>query len=247
MYSEILIHHYILRRCQLLLVTSLCFYPFAFAMGKEDGLPAEYAIRWDPSQSGPESAKDVAKLLKFKKPDPDEYKVRYFGVTKPPATPSNYKVILRERVTKKKNQLTLKYRGNEPLQVNDYSKWECPLGTTAEKKYEIDISALSKEQENIKKSYSLSCSIESKFPIEIPKKLEAKQVGCEIEMTRFKSDDDIKIEEWKFKNKRLIEVSMPGLQSDVDRDMFFRNIVYKLLDLKVIPIDRSKSETGEDC
>lgn len=211
---------------------------------------AEFAIRWNPSTGGLKTANDVITLLALPPADVDKYEVSYFSIAIPPSdVPKGYTVIARQRTKGEKTQLMIKYRGESPLPDDTYvTKWQCPLGTNAETKYEVDITVLSKEEEKAKKSYSLSCSLKAKEKIAFPSNLNATQHGCKSKMVRYESNN-IKIEEWTFypSEEKRIEVSKSGKDNKLDFDEFVTGVASKLISSGIQPLKGSKSATGADC
>ncbi len=211
-------------------------------------MDAEFAIRWNPNDGGPKSASDAVKQLGITEEEKDEYSVRYFTITPPTDLPAGFTLITRQRQNGGKNQLMIKYRSDNPLPDTINAKtWQCPLGSSAENKYEVDISFVKKD--NAKRSYSLSCSQKAR---DFPKTLGAIQRGCDNRMVRLKSAE-LKIEEWVLQpgDRRLIEVSMSGRDTQNDFDKFSM-IADKLIGLGIKPTEGSKSEAGsgselQDC
>lgn len=202
---------------------------------------AEYAMRWDIQEGGPQTAEEALKALKLKAKDPDKYEIRYFDFTPPGDAPDGFTAILRQRKTKKKHELTFKYRGAKELPAV-----KCPISTEPdEEKEEVDISVLAKGE--TKRSSSYSCTVESKDgPVAPPQELKAKGLECVNEMTRYKAGD-LKIEEWHLPGEEtFIEVSHNGADTPQDLESF-KKIVAKLVKAGAKPSDRSKTELGSDC
>ena len=60
--------------------------------------------------------------------------------------------------------------------------------------------------------------------------------------------DGIKLEQWDLHSgKRLIEVSVNGHDTAIDLEKFQSGIVNPLLNLKVKPLNDSKTELGSVC
>jgi len=219
---------------------------FSSAVLAEDA--AEFALRWDPTAGGPKTAIEVISQLQLPSSDDvKEYKVSYFSVASPSDLPAGYSVIARQRSKGKKTELTIKYRGDTPLpETFDIETWNCPLGVDAEKKYEVDISLLPDAE--VKKAYSVSCSIETKKNIAFPSELNATQIGCESRMHRYKTSD-LKIEEWTFQPgaQKLIEVSKNGQDNANDFETFKTEVATPLIDSGIRPIVGSKSASAATC
>lgn len=225
------------------LLSILVIFSSAIAADKE----AEFAIRWNPSTGGAKTAEEVINLLALPPAEVDEYEVSYFSIATPSDLPEGYSVIARQRSKGKKTQLMIKYRGESSLpDTYNAATWQCALGTNAETKYEVDITVLSKEE--VKKAYSLSCSLKAKEKISFPNNLNATQSGCESKMVRHELKD-IKIEEWTFypSEEKLIEVSKSGKDNEHDFNEFITGIGSKLISSGIQPLESSKSATGTDC
>ncbi len=201
---------------------------------------AEYAMRWNSDEGGPQTAKKALKALGKEAEESKDYEIRYFNFTPPGDAPAGFKSILRQRKSGKKHELTFKYRGDRPL-----STWKCPLSDPDEEKEEVDVSILAEGE--IRKSYSYSCTLEGKDPIDPPKELKASPKDCSNRMTRLKSGN-LKVEEWHLPGGvTLVEVSQNGSNTPKDLIAFHCKIVDDLVEEGVKPSDRSKTELGSDC
>lgn len=201
---------------------------------------AEYAMRWNSGDGGPQTAKKVLKALGKEAEESKDYEILYFDFTPPGDAPAGFKSILRQRKSGKKYELTFKYRGDHPL-----STWKCPLSGNPERKEEVDVSILAEGE--IRKSYSYSCTLEDKDPIAPPKELKASPKDCSNRMTRLKSGN-LKVEEWHLPGGvTLVEVSRNGSNAPKDLIAFHCKIVDELVEEGVKPSDRSKTELGSDC
>jgi hypothetical protein len=202
---------------------------------------AEYAMRWDIKEGGPQTAEAVLKALKLNAKDPDQYEIQYFDFIPPGSAPDGFDPILRRRQSGNKHELTFKYRGDQAL-----PSLTCPISDKPdEEKREVDVSVLADGE--VKRSYSYSCTLKSKKgPVQPPQELEAQAKNCTNQMTRYKAGD-LKIEEWRLPGgETLIEVSHNG--SDIEKDLeSFQKIVDKLLKAGAKPSDRSKTELGSNC
>ena len=207
---------------------------------------AEYAIRWNPQQGGPPSASDALKLLRLSPTESDAFVVEYFDVLLPGDTPTGFAAIARQRTTKQKSEVTLKYRGPNRLPLTStLEQWQCSLNGSAEKKEEVDISF--GQASETKRMYSRSCSVKGDAATAIPNALDAKPKGCKSSMTRLKSKD-MKAEEWQLSSgAKVIEVSLSGKDTKMELENFRRSVVDVLINRGVTPLDRSKSEMGSEC
>jgi hypothetical protein len=155
-------------------------------------------------------------------------------------------VILRERLKKKKAELTYKLRPKDSsARTAARVEWQCPLGPNAEKKEEVDISFAA--QGDPKQVLSRSCTLEGE-PGDVQFPFAAEALACTSSMTRVKVGG-YKIEEWQLGDRaRLIEVSRNG-QNTPEATKAFAKTVARLTDPRAgaKPIDRSKSEAGSEC
>ena len=222
----------------------------AFAADAGDSLPAEYAIRWDIADGGPQSAAEAAAKLD---PDGDKaedsFEIRYFTVGAPPNLPPGFKAVIRERqkTNQKKYELTYKERGQTPLpDAPSLKDWACPVGATKKKKDELDVSFHSLS--DMARNRSRSCTVESEdAPPVVPKALKATPAACTSTMTRLKFKT-ITIEEWHVSGGRtIVEVSQSGT-STKDLEQFRNHIAKPLIEKhKIKPLKASMTELGSAC
>src|SRR5215470_14133575 len=142
-------------------------------------LSVEYAVRWNPKEGGPASARAAFDALGKTQTDRDDYEVRYLNITAPPDALAESTAILRERKKgKNKFQLTFKYRSESPrLLTSDLQHWACPLAGSTERKDEVDVSFPSVGAPH--RAYSRSCTtVSNDGPVTIPKALKAKRLDC---------------------------------------------------------------------
>jgi len=202
---------------------------------------AEYAMRWDIGEGGPQTAKKALKALGKESDGSADYEIRYFDFTSPEDAPAGFTPILRERESGKKHELTFKYRGDHPIPPP-----RCPLAKADKSKAEVDVSILADGQ--TKRSFSYSCTLESKKDsIKPPQELEAHPKSCANTMKRLVAGK-LKVEEWHLPGGvTLVEVSRNGSNTDDDLKSFRREVVDKLIAAGVTPSDRSKTEIGSNC
>jgi hypothetical protein len=227
--------HFIQRIFRLLLCLVASITP-ALALASGDLSEAEYAIRWDSREGGPETAIDVLQWLGKSSKSPERYTVRYYDLPRPPSAPESAGIILRQRAKQGgKTQIRLKYRLERPL----YSGWECP-SDDFEKSSELDVTWLELGQ---KVSYSYACSLKEASP---PDALKATPKPCVAEMNRYEADG-FKIEEWLLPDgQRLLEISR-NAEDGVSKRQSFQVLVDQLMARGVHPADRSKTELGSEC
>jgi hypothetical protein len=201
-------------------------------------MTAEFAFRWDPADGGPKTPEEVLTALGEQTLSPDRYKVRYYDVQTPASAPEGAVTALRERTKSHgKTQFRLKYRFSQPL----VGAWSCPAGEEFEPEEEVDVSI--GVGGRVSRAYSYSCTVKSPTP---PRSLKAVPKGCWAGMKRYTSGD-FKVEDWSMPGGgRILEVSMPGVDTAGDLEKF-RQVTEKLLGRGAKPSDRSKTELGSAC
>ncbi|TDM05995.1 MAG: hypothetical protein C4K60_15105 [Ideonella sp. MAG2] len=100
---------------------------------------AEHAIRWDPSQGGPQHLSQVASMLGLREGKWKHMTVRYFSVEGPVALPPGYRLIGRERTGPDGTECMVKLRGPAPL-PEPLLPWAIPLKGELKRKQEFDVS-----------------------------------------------------------------------------------------------------------
>ncbi len=207
---------------------------------------AEFAIRWDPTEGGPQTAKAVLSALGLEPGAETDFVVRYFTVAQPSHLPDGFAAIARERTSGGRTESTYKLRGPAPFPTTGpLHKWKCPLKGHADSKEEVDIGWTGDAQP--KRAYSRSCTVKADAAQAMPKDLLAKPLGCSAAMHRVEGGV-IKVERWDLQGaKRLIEVSTSGKDSAQDFEKFRQRIVGPLLKLQVRPLKDSKTDMGSAC
>lgn len=218
-------------------------------------LDAEYAVRWDPAVSQINTAESVVELFVPGRAadNKDEYAITYLGVKQPTDLPEGMTLIVRERKKKNKIESTVKYRSRIDFQeIREKLAHRFSAGVEdVERKYEVDVSFVDEQKEI--KAYSLSYVSDMTYAL-MPAYADA-QRSAEKKMQRltiknFKSADGVarklKIEYWDLggDGKKLLEVSMPGMDDEQSRSFFKSEVLAPLLAKGVQPIERSKSELG---
>ena len=204
--------------------------------------PAEYAIRWDPSRGGPDSALAAAAALGRHVDKVKVYQIDYFDVaTGADATP----VIARRRTHDDTTQLTLKMRAADG-QGDVSPEVHCALGSAAEGKTEVDITMLAGGQ--ARRAPSFSCTLDGPRGLAFAPELRAVPKGCVATMRRLRSDD-VDIEEWSVHGgaQRLIEVSMKGADDPATQRRFAAGVVAPLLAAQAVPLAASKTDFVSAC
>lgn len=207
--------------------------------------PAEYAVRWDPSQGGPASAKEVLTYLKLQGAKARKFDVRYFAIAQGEKLPAGYSVIGRERTSSGQTEATYKVRGPDP-RPQELAGWRCPLNGDYESKAEVDVSWTGDTIP--KRSFSLSCSVKKSAILAVlPTAFSVMAKGCESKVERYKVGG-LKIERWALpQGKVVFEVSMEGDDSEADLQRFETQVVKPLLEHKMLPMKESKTELGGQC
>lgn len=215
-------------------------------------LQAEYSVRWDRAQGGPQSAKEAWAKLNMPAADADEdaFRIRYPAVSTPSGLPPGFKAIVRERQksNNKKFELTFKQRGASALPASpSLADWTCPVGADHERKDEVDISFVGLADS--RRAVSRSCTVESKSsPPDIPPSLGTQPKECWSKMTRLKAGK-LTIEQWQVPDGRtVIEVSRSGDDTQLDRNAFRDQVVKALVKVhKIKPLDVGMTELGSAC
>jgi hypothetical protein len=207
---------------------------------------AEFAIRWDPAEGGPQTSQEVLAALGLAPDRERDFMVRYFTVAQPDQLPEGFAAIARERTSGDHTEATYKLRGPAPFPTSGpLHKWRCPLKGHADSKEEVDISWTGDAQP--KRAYSRSCTADAGAAKAMPKGLKAQPLGCSAAMHRVEAGG-IKVERWDLQGARqLIEVSTNGKDSAQDLEKFRQHVVAPLLERKVKPLKDSKTEMGSAC
>ncbi|MDM0103598.1 hypothetical protein QTH97_01540 [Variovorax sp. J22R24] len=210
---------------------------------------AEYAIRWDPAESGPRSIAEVQAALKLPGAGKQKrFEVRYFVVTPPPGTPQDASVIARERSTGGKTESMYKLRSPTPLAATGpQAQWQCPFArkTRPKSKDEVDIGWTAEGVP--RKNYSLSCDADGFLKALLPARFEARPVGCANDVLR-QEVDHITIERWHLPGDRMaFEVSWKASDSDADLEQFTRRVVRPLREAGAKALQESKTGLGSHC
>ena len=211
---------------------------------------AEFALRWDPSQGGPQDAQKALQLLGLQDDKPKAFVIRYFSVKQPASLPKGYAVIARQRETGGKPQASYKLRGTKPLDKLPQSyQWACPLAGAGADEDERDITWLARpagpsaaKPWPVRTVYSRTCSAAATLLDALPASHAPHAPGCESTMTRFK-DKGLKVEVWTLpQGATMLEVSF---KVDVDtpqaRQAFEQAWVKPLLAAGAWPLSDNKT------
>ncbi|MBB4844722.1 hypothetical protein HNP55_003266 [Paucibacter oligotrophus] len=206
---------------------------------------AEYAVRWKSTEGGPATLDEAAELLKVDGP-PTVYSIRYFSSNKT-ADATAAGPILRERQSKKKTDVSWKYRSTVGWADIPDGAW-CPLIGKTKHKDEIDLTVL--DEETVRRVYSRSCTTKASLGSALPAAMVGPQRGCTATMTRRESaDETVTIESWKLAGETAIflEVSKKGADTPAALAAFRSDILNRLRSAGVRPLERSKTELGTEC
>lgn len=208
---------------------------------------AEFAVRWDPRDGGPDTPEAALRALRQLPGKTTHFEIEYFDFAAPAGLPPGFEPILRRRFSGEASELTFKLRGSVPLPAQPTLKqWDCPLGAAHDRKDEVDLSFLAAGQ--VVAAYSRSCSLEIQGrALHPPAALQARPRGCASQMTRLRAGK-LKVEQWRLADGTvLLEASRPGRHEARSVQAFEREVLQPLLALQVRPLQRSKSAIGGDC
>ena len=212
---------------------------------------AEYAVRWDPSKGGPQTAVAALALLDSGAAETDHFEIRYGKAAGGPTMPVGVTVIVRERFrsNKPRFELTYKVRSDGPLPVTSgLSPGNCPAGAGGDPpKDELDVAFTGVT--SFSRVHSRSCSVESKTARPpVPEDLRVTYAPCATRMTRLKVGR-LKLEEWHLPGGRVaLEASRTGPDTAAELDAFRRDVVRPLVEVqRVTPLLESKTELGSEC
>lgn len=202
---------------------------------------AEFAVRWDPAQGGPNTVDAVLVVLKERGGKSKTSVVQYFSVAQPAKLPDGFAAIVRERTLDGEVESTYKLRG--PTQLPDSAR-KCPL-KSGEGKDEVDVSVLGPG--SLKRSFSYSCSAEGTVKSTLPRKFDAKPLGCSSNVLRVEASDT-NVESWSFPaGRKALEVSWKGHDKSSDLQSFLTRVVQPLMASGVKPLTESKTSLGSGC
>jgi hypothetical protein len=206
---------------------------------------AEFSIRWDPDEGGPNSVKESLATLNLKQGKHDDFVVQYFAVNQPSNAPADSEAIARERRRGHHVEATYKSRGPARFPADPSYLWKCPLKGPEESKTEVDITWTGDALP--RRAYSQSCTANADMAHAMPTAYGAKPLGCTSKMHRF-SDSGVTLEHWELPSgKQVFEASVKGVDSASDLKAFEKRIVSPLLDRGVRPLKDSKTELGSSC
>jgi hypothetical protein len=206
--------------------------------------PAEFALRWYPSDGGPKTIEEVLSALGLASEEEENFKVEYLRIAQPVG---DVRTIARERVEANgKTESMYKRRGSAD-QKAAVEQSTCPLiGKKPKGKLEYDVSwRMNAGELQRLQALSWSCTVQAKASKAFPVSWGAKPIGCESSMRRVKSGD-FKIEQWTLASgKQVIEVSK---EARLDQWQQFQNeTVLRLTKLKAQPLEQGMTELASAC
>lgn len=226
--------------------------PLAIALGllsvTADGIGAtgaEYAMRWAPSQGGPQNADAALDRLGLDAGERKDFRVRYFDPPRPSGLPASATVVLRERVEGVRIDTTWKVR--VPVaEVRGRAGWPCALKSPDRIREEIDVTVL--DHGAVRRSIARTCEMSATFEEALPG-FARTPVGCASRMQRVESrDGSIVVEHWQVGDgSAMLEVSSRGKDDAQALAGFQNRVAKKLVRAGVRPLDRSRSEIGTQC
>lgn len=215
------------------------------------GASAEYALRWDPGQGGPQDAQAVLQLLGLKDDKPKVFLIRYFSVKQPAGLPAGFAVIARQRETGETTEASYKLRGPKPLgKLPKAYRWACPLAAAAADQDERDITWLARPAGQpdagslpVRTVYSRTCSTAAKLLDSLPASHQPRAPGCETSMKRFK-DKGVKVEVWSMpQGAQILEVSFKVDDDKAPARLAFeQGRVRPLLAAGAVPLQENKTQ-----
>jgi hypothetical protein len=231
----------------LFLATAACLLAAATHDAPAAAAGAEYAIRWDSSEGGPDTFDAIASALRLAAGKKQTFSVRYFTVTAQDGSGPAPNAIARERDFKGRTQSTYKLRGSAPLADNEaLARWQCPLaGRKTQAKDEVDIAWTADGP--LPPKYSRSCDAGGRLADLLPARYQPTPSGCSSAFDRVHAGP-FKIEHWQLAGgRRVFEVSASLAGTAADLDAFRTRVVRPLLDRGVKPLPESKTELGSGC
>lgn len=207
---------------------------------------AEYAIRWDPAQGGPQTLDEIAAALGLRSGRRSTFTVQYFALEAPAGASPHFGVIARERTSDGAVESTWKLRGDMPLPAaGPLAGMRCPFARPTQDKREVDVGWTSAGAP--RRGYSHSCDADGHLAQLLPAAMPAKPAGCSSEAVRL-SAKNLKLERWSLPGGRLaFEVSSNGKDRPADLEKFERKVVRPLIAVGVRPLGASKTEMGSSC
>jgi hypothetical protein len=223
-----------------LVIAAACGFAFgnaaAFAATAEP-VGAEYAIRWNARDGGPDSAEATLAVLNARTRRNSNFRIDYYDLAQ--IAPPGFSTILRRRIEDAGHaELTWKLRGDRAL-----AEWTCPLRNSRQSKSEVDVAFGAADI--VSRMYSYSCTSDN--PDQAAVDLSAKRKACNVLVKRWDAGR-VKVEEWRLpRNVLMIEVSGSGMNTPEAMEQFRRRVAAPLLAAGIVPSVNSKTELGSRC
>ena len=200
---------------------------------------AEFAIRWNARDGGPQTGNEVLKVLGARARRTSLFSVRYYDVPSTTTAPPGFATILRRRVDGAgASELTWKLRGDHALPA-----WTCPFENPRQSKVEVDVTFSGLDSAT--RVYSYSCT--SASPEAAASRLGASLKACTAAVKRWEAGR-LKIEEWRLPGDVLmIEVSGNGANTGAATRQFRERVAAPLFAAGIVPSTLSKTELGSRC
>lgn len=208
---------------------------------------AEFAIRWDPAEGGPQTLEEIASALSLSPGKKSSFVVRYFSVAQPSDAPPDSLVIVRERTSGRAIESMYKLRGSSPFPSRGAEAgWQCPLETTSKQKREVDIGWTGRNSN--RRNHSLSCVADGRVVDLLPPRFQPRPLDCTSSVTRIRAAGNLKVEHWSLPAGRIaFEVSRNGKDSAASVEAFAHQVVRPLMNRGVKPQTESKTALGSSC
>jgi hypothetical protein len=231
------------RPAKLVVTAALCLglapgVPASFAATAEP-VGAEYAIRWNARDGGPQSGNAALALLQARARRTSSFSIDYYDLPPAAVAPPGFATILRRRVADSGDaELTWKLRADHAL-----ADWTCPLLDAVQTKAEVDVTFGGAGA--VTRVYSYSCT--SGHPDLAASRLSARLKACSASVKRWNAGS-LKVEEWRLPGDVLmLEVSGSGANSPAAAEQFRKRVVAPLLAAGIVPSVNSKTELGSRC
>jgi hypothetical protein len=200
---------------------------------------AEFAIRWNARDGGPQTGDEVLKVLGGRARRTSLFNISYYDVPSAATAPPGFATILRRHVDGAgASDLTWKLRGDHALPA-----WTCPFEHPRQSKVEVDVTFSGVD--NVTRLYSYSCT--SASPETAASRLGASLKACTAAVKRWESGR-LKVEEWRLPgNVLIIEVSGKGANTGAATKQFRERVAAPLFAAGIAPSTLSKTELGSRC
>lgn len=204
---------------------------------------AEYAFRWNPAESGPNSVEGTLKLLKIKDEHPSIYIVKYADVRRSSILPGHVRTIVRERTKGSKVETSYKLRSDQSLPSRN--SVVCLLKNATWDADELDVS-WNRLNGNLNPeiAYSRTCSEENSLEKAVSADFIVEKNNCQAQMTRYHDKMlNLKFELWQMPNQTIYEVSRKVKEENsTARNEFIKQVIQPLINAGANSMTRSKTD-----